>query len=395
MFFKEPDMKRHIAILGSTGSIGTQALDVIKSHPDIFEVEVLAANTNSDLLIKQAELFRPNAVVISNTAQYHKVDSALSALNIKVYTGEESLNQIVEMESIDMVLIAMVGFAGLKPTLSALNAGKAISIANKEVLVVAGKLVTELALKKRVPLLPVDSEHSAIFQCLSGERSEPEKIYLTASGGPFRGMHAHQLQKVTVKQALAHPSWSMGNKVTIDSATMMNKGFEVIEAKWLFNLQPSQIDILVHPQSIVHSMVQFEDGSIKAQLGPADMRLPIQYAFSYPDRLPVDFGRVDFKVMSNLTFELPDRDTFPCIDLAFDAIEKGGNMPCIMNAANEIAVSAFLNGKIKFLDIPAIIQKCMQSAAWMDQPDLNSLFETNAEVRRMASDLCLSGPFKA
>lgn len=387
-------MKRHIAILGSTGSIGTQALDVIQSHPEEFEVEVLAANNNADLLIKQAALFKPNAVVISNTELYHKVDSALSTLNIKVYTGEESLCQIVEMESIDMVLIAMVGFAGLKPTLSAINAGKAIAIANKEVLVVAGKLVTESAIQKRVPLLPVDSEHSAIFQCLSGERSEPEKIYLTASGGPFRGMHAHQLQQVTVAQALAHPSWNMGNKVTIDSATMMNKGFEVIEAKWLFNLQASQIDILIHPQSIVHSMVQFEDGSIKAQLGPADMRLPIQYAFSYPLRLPVNFGRVDFKVMNNLTFELPDRETFPCIDLAFNAIEKGGNMPCIMNAANEIAVSAFLGGKIKFLDIPVIIQKCMQSATWTAQPDLNSLFETNTEVRKMASGLCKSGTLK-
>lgn len=387
-------MKRHIAILGSTGSIGTQALDVIQSHPEEFEVEVLAANNNADLLIKQAALFKPNAVVISNTDLYHKVDSALNTLNIKVYTGEESLCQIVEMESIDMVLIAMVGFAGLKPTLSAINAGKAIAIANKEVLVVAGKLVTESAIQKRVPLLPVDSEHSAIFQCLTGEGSEPEKIYLTASGGPFRGMHAHQLQQVTVAQALAHPSWNMGNKVTIDSATMMNKGFEVIEAKWLFNLQASQIDILIHPQSIVHSMVQFEDGSIKAQLGLADMRLPIQYAFSYPLRLPVNFGRVDFKVMNNLTFELPDRETFPCIDLAFNAIEKGGNMSCIMNAANEIAVSAFLGGKIKFLDIPVIIQKCMQSATWIAQPDLNSLFETNTEVRKMASGLCKSGTLK-
>ncbi|MGE5382792.1 MAG: 1-deoxy-D-xylulose-5-phosphate reductoisomerase [Omnitrophica WOR_2 bacterium] len=381
-------MKRRIAILGSTGSIGTQTLEVISNYKDLFEVVVLAANNNSDLLIMQASEFRPDSVVITNEDLYQKVFSALDSLDIKVYTGSESLNQIVEMETIDIVLNAMVGFAGLKPTVSAINAGKAIAIANKEVLVVAGQMITDLAKKKNVPLLPVDSEHSAIFQCLAGELSSPEKIYLTASGGPFRGMQLEELNKVTVSQALKHPNWTMGNKITIDSATMMNKGLEVIEAKWLFDLNPEQIEILVHPQSVVHSMVQFRDGSLKAQLGVANMKLPIQYALSYPYRLDADFGRISITDLNNMTFELPDRKTFACIGLAYEALSRGGNMPCIMNAANEIAVSSFLCGKISFTAIPEIIESCMNTAEFIQSPDLNSLFETNKSIRKKADELC-------
>lgn len=381
-------MKRRIAILGSTGSIGTQALEVISNHPDLFEVTLLAANNNSDLLISQSQFFKPDTVVITNTDQYSKVNAALDPLDIKVYTGSESLNQVMESDIFDIVLVAMVGFAGLKPTYAAINAGKPVALANKEVLVVAGKVITELAVKNKVPLIPVDSEHSAIFQCLAGEMSNPEKIYLTASGGPFRGMSREAMKEVTIEQALHHPKWSMGNKVTIDSATMMNKGLEVIEAKWLFALRPDQIDILVHPQSIVHSMVQFTDGSLKAQLGLADMRLPIQYAFSFPYRLNAEYGRVDFSNMGALTFELPDRESFPCIDIAYSALEKGGNMPCIMNAANEIAVSSFLCGKIKFPQISEVIQKCMNTTSFITDPDLDSLFETNAYVRLKAGEIC-------
>lgn len=387
-------MKRRLAILGSTGSIGVQSLDVVKNHSDYFEVEILAANNNSALLIEQAKAFKPNVVVINNLLKYDEVKAALDPLDIKVYTGEESLCQVVEMETIDMVIVAMVGFAGLRPTISAINAGKAIAIANKEVLVVAGQLVTELAMKKNVPLLPIDSEHSAIFQCLTGEISPVEKIYLTASGGPFRGKKVDELEGVTIKQALNHPNWSMGNKITIDSATMMNKGLEVIEAKWLFGLKPEQIDILIHPQSIVHSMVQFGDGSVKAQLGLADMRVPIQYALSYPHRMNVDFGRVDFSVMNNLNFEIPDKQTFTCINLAYEALSQGGNMPCILNAANEIAVASFLCGKIGFLDIPNVIERCMNLADFDKQPDLDSLFNTNAIVRKMAQDFCKSSTSK-
>ncbi len=380
--------KRRIAILGSTGSIGTQALEVISKYPDLFEVTVLAANNNVDLLIQQSFKFRPDTVVITNPDHYNTVSSALDPIDIKVYTGSESLCQVMEMETIDMVLIAMVGFSGLKPTISAINAGKAIALANKEVLVVAGQIVTELANKMRVALLPVDSEHSAIFQCLVGELSNPEKIYLTASGGPFRGMSIDSMYDVSVNQALKHPKWTMGDKITIDSATMMNKGLEVIEAKWLFNLKHEQIDILVHPESIVHSMVQFKDGSLKAQMGIADMRLPIQYAFSFPTRLESDYGRLDFHDLSSLTFEAPDRTAFPCIDLAYTAIAKGGNMPCILNAANEIAVSAFLNGKINFTSIPEVIEKCMSFSPFDPKPDYDSLLETDQFVRVKAMEYC-------
>lgn len=381
-------MKRRIAILGSTGSIGTQALEVISNHPDLFEVTLLAANNNSGLLISQAQKFRPDTVVITNPDQYQNVNTALDPLDIKVYTGSDSLNQVMESDIFDMVLVAMVGFAGLKPTYTAINSGKPVALANKEVLVVAGKIITELAASRRVPLIPVDSEHSAIFQCLAGEMGNPEKVYLTASGGPFRGMSKDQMNDVSIEQALHHPNWSMGNKVTIDSATMMNKGLEVIEAKWLFSLRPDQIDILVHPQSIVHSLVQFNDGSVKAQMGLADMRLPIQYAFSYPYRLKADFGRVDFSNLGALTFEIPDRDSFPCIDFAYKALDKGGNMPCIMNAANEIAVSSFLCGKIKFPRIAEVINNCMETSPYVAEPDLEALFETNLLVRQRAGEIC-------
>ncbi len=380
--------KRRIAILGSTGSIGTQALEVIDKYPELFEVTVLAANNNADLLIQQSIKFKPDTVVITNSDCYHKVSTALDPVDIKVYTGSESLCQVMEMETIDMVLIAMVGFSGLMPTLSAINSGKAIAIANKEVLVVAGQLVTELASKLKVALLPVDSEHSAILQCLVGELSNPEKIYLTASGGPFRGMSIDSMHNVSVLQALKHPRWAMGDKITIDSATMMNKGLEVIEAKWLFNLNHQQIEILVHPESIVHSMVQFKDGSLKAQMGIADMRIPIQYAFSFPHRLESEYGRLDFNALNSMTFEAPDRLAFPCINLAYDAIEKGGNMPCIMNAANEIAVSAFLIGKINFTSIPEIIEKCMANSPFVSKPDYDSLFDTDQFVRSKAIEYC-------
>lgn len=381
-------MKRRIAILGSTGSIGTQALEVIANNSDLFEVTVLAANTNSGLLIEQAEKFRPDTVVITNSDQYDRVFSVLDPLDIKVYTGSESLSQVMEMETIDIVLVAMVGFAGLKPTVSAINSGKAIAIANKEVLVVAGQIITDLAKKKNVPLIPVDSEHSAIFQCLAGELNAPEKIYLTASGGPFRGKKRDELQHVTVAEALQHPNWNMGNKITIDSATMMNKGLEVIEAKWLFSLAPEQIEILVHPQSVVHSMVQFADGSLKAQMGLPDMKLPIQYALSYPYRLNSSYGRLDLNALNGMTFELPDRENFPCINLAYRALEKGGNMPCIMNAANEIAVSSFLCGKIEFNAISGVISRCMETMPFVPTPTLEDLFETNTMVRQHANGLC-------
>lgn len=381
-------MKRRIAILGSTGSIGTQALEVIANNSDLFEVTVLAANNNSGLLIEQAEKFRPDTVVITNSDQYDRVFSVLDPLDIKVYTGSESLSQVMEMETIDIVLVAMVGFAGLKPTVSAINSGKPIAIANKEVLVVAGQIITELAKKKNVPLIPVDSEHSAIFQCLAGELNAPEKIYLTASGGPFRGKKRDELKHVTVAEALHHPNWNMGNKITIDSATMMNKGLEVIEAKWLFSLAPEQIEILVHPQSVVHSMVQFSDGSLKAQMGLPDMKLPIQYALSYPYRLDARYGRLDLNALNGMTFELPDKENFLCIDLAYNALHKGGNMPCIMNAANEIAVSSFLCGKIEFNAIPDVISRCMETMPFVQNPTLEDLFETNTMVRQHANRLC-------
>ena len=380
-------MKKNIAILGSTGSIGTQALDVVRQHPEDFEVEVLTAFSNAELLIKQALEFKPNAVVIGEKKKYAEVVDALSALPIKVFAGEESVLQIVEMDSIDMVLVAYVGYAGLLPTIKAIEAGKQIALANKEVLVVAGELVTNLAKEKGVNIYPVDSEHSAIMQCLAGEFHNPiEKIYLTASGGPFRDKGIEYLKTVTKAEALKHPNWSMGDKVTIDSASLMNKGLEVIEAKWLFHLKPEQIEVIVHRQSIIHSIVQFEDGSMKAQMGLPDMRLPIQYALSYPQRLKSDFPRFNFMDYPEFTFEKPDISKFRNLSLAFDAMHKGGNMPCIMNAANEIAVQAFLDDKIKFLEMPDIIEKCMQTIHFIAKPLYDDFVQTNNETRIKAKE---------
>jgi 1-deoxy-D-xylulose-5-phosphate reductoisomerase len=380
--------KRNIAILGSTGSIGTQALDVIKSNTDLFEVEVLTAQNNSKLLIEQAIQFRPNVVVINNEDLYDEVFSALDPHNIKVYSGENALASVVEIETIDVVLTALVGYAGLIPTVRAIKAGKHIALANKETLVVAGEIVTALCEQHRVSLLPVDSEHSAIFQCLVGEERNPiEKIILTASGGPFRGKDREFLATVTKAQALKHPNWSMGAKITIDSATLMNKGLEVIEAKWLFDLQPNQIDVVVHPQSIIHSLVQFDDGSIKAQLGLPDMRLPIQYALGFPNRLKADFPRFDFAQFPTLTFEKPDTDTFQNLKTAFEALDKGGNMPCIVNAANEIAVEAFLNDEIKFLEIAQLIQNTMAKTSFIEKPSLEDYIQTDREARRISRGL--------
>ena len=381
----EKNIPKRIAVLGSTGSIGTQALDVIRQHSDSFTVEVLSAFNNSALLIEQAIEFNPNVVVIGSSALHDKVASALEPYNIKVYSGEESLLQVIEMETIDMVLVALVGFAGLKPTLKAIESGKPIAIANKETFVVAGELVTRLARERAVNLYPVDSEHSAIFQCLAGEFHNPvEKIYLTASGGPFRGQNTDFLSRVTKEEALKHPNWSMGCKVSIDSATLMNKGLEVIEAKWLFGLKPEQIDVVVHPQSIIHSLVQFEDGSIKAQLGLPDMRLPIQYALSYPNRLKSSMPRFDFVNYPEFTFEKPDRETFRCLDLAYAALEKGGNMPCIINAANEVAVGAFLKDKIRFTAIADVIESCMAKASFIQNPGLEDYINSDLQVREIA-----------
>ncbi len=382
----EKPVSKRLAILGSTGSIGTQALDVVRQQPDLFAVEVLTAYNNSSLLIEQAIEFRPNVVVIGAEPLYQKVASALESFDIKVYSGEESLVQVLEMESIDMVLMALVGFAGLKPTLKAIECGKPVAIANKETFVVAGELVTRLAQAKAVNLYPVDSEHSAIFQCLAGEFHNPvEKIYLTASGGPFRGQDKEYLSQVTKEAALKHPNWNMGCKISIDSATLMNKGLEVIEAKWLFGLQTSQIDVIVHPQSIIHSLVQFEDGSIKAQLGLPDMRLPIQYALAYPQRLKSEFPRFDFMQNPSFTFEKPDRETFRCLDLAYFALEKGGNMPCILNAANEIAVNLFLQDKIRFMDIPELIENCMAKSEYVASPSLDDYLSADKETRQLAA----------
>ncbi|MBX9850714.1 MAG: 1-deoxy-D-xylulose-5-phosphate reductoisomerase [Cytophagaceae bacterium] len=379
--------KRHIAILGSTGSIGTQALDVIRSNRDKFEVEVLTAQDNADLLIKQAIEFLPNCVVITNEKQYDKVFSILDPVGVKVYSGEKSLASVVQMETIDMVLTALMGYSGLLPTIKAIEAGKHIALANKETLVVAGELITKLANEKRVFILPVDSEHSAIFQCLSGEEGNPvEKIILTASGGPFRGKKAEQLKYVTKADALKHPNWSMGAKITIDSASMMNKGLEVIEAKWLFNLNASQIEVVIHPQSIIHSMVQFLDGSIKAQLGLPDMKLPIQYALAFPKRLKSDFPRMNFRDFNSLTFEEPDTETFRNLKLAYHAMEKGGNVPCIMNAANEIAVQEFLNDNVSFLEIPEIIEECMVKVPFIAKPSYEDYVKTDKETRKIAQE---------
>ena len=382
--------RRRIAILGSTGSIGTQALQVIDEHPDKYEVYALTANNNATLLIEQARKFMPEVVVIANEAHYSTVREALADLPVKVFAGADALCQIVEMEPVDVVLASMVGYAGLRPTMNAIRAGKTIALANKETLVVAGEIITGLANEYRVPILPVDSEHSAIFQCLAGERNNPvEKILLTASGGPFRTWTAEQLAVATSRQALKHPNWDMGAKVTIDSATMMNKGFEVIEAKWLFGVKPSDIQVLVHPQSIVHSMVQFADGSVKAQLGTPDMRLPIQYAFSYPGRWQSSFPRVDFASLGSLTFENPDPVRFRNLALAFEAIERGANMPCILNAANEVCVDAFLHDRIGFLRMSDVIADTMQRVTYIARPTYDDYVATDREARRMASD-CLN-----
>lgn len=379
--------KRHIAILGSTGSIGTQAVEVIKAHPDQFQVEVLTANTNAELLIQQAIGLKPNVVVIGNEDRYDTVFAALDPLGINVYAGAKAIASVVQMDTIDIVLTAMVGYAGLLPTIKAIEAGKAIALANKETLVVAGELITQLAQQKAVNIYPVDSEHSAIFQCLVGEFHNPiEKLILTASGGPFRGKSRDYLATATKAQALKHPNWTMGAKITIDSATLMNKGLEVIEAKWLFGVTPAQIDVVVHPQSIIHSMVQFADGSIKAQMGLPDMRLPIQFALGYPNRLTSDFPRLDFMDYPALTFEQPDAKTFRNLQLAYDALARGGNMPCIINAANEVAVDAFLHDSIGFLEISDVIEDCMQRATFVAKPTYEDYVFTNEETRRLAAE---------
>lgn len=375
-------MSKRIAILGSTGSIGTQTLEVISQHPDQFEVEVLTANNNIDLLIEQARLFRPNVVVISNSCHYDQLKEALKDEPVKVYAGREALQQVVEMSTIDIVVTAMVGYSGLIPTCNAIKAGKHIALANKETMVVAGEIINRLAIENCVNIYPVDSEHSAIFQCLVGEfNNEIEKIYLTASGGPFRGYTMEQLAQVTKADALKHPNWDMGPKITIDSASLMNKGFEVIEAKWLFGLKPEQIDVIVHPQSIIHSLVQFRDGSMKAQMGLPDMKLPIQYALNFPERLSSEFKRFSFLDYPKLTFEQPNTKNFRNLALAFEALNQGGNMPCILNAANEVVVQAFLNEKISFLQMPEIIEQTMEKATFIKNPNLDDYVQTDKETR--------------
>ena len=382
------DCKKHIAILGSTGSIGTQALEVINANTDLFTVEVLSANTNSDLLIKQALKFNPNAVVIVDETKYLDVFDALANQNIKVYAGQDALAQVVEMQDIDIVLTALVGYSGLNPTISAIKAKKNIALANKETLVVAGALITDLAKKNGVNIYPVDSEHSAIFQSLVGEFHNPiEKIYLTASGGPFRGWTKDRLLNITKEQALKHPNWVMGAKITIDSASLMNKGLEVIEAKWLFDLKNEQIDVIVHPQSIIHSIVQFTDGSMKAQMGLPDMKLPIQYALSYPNRIVSDFTRFNFVDYPNLTFEKADTDTFKNLALAYKAMKKGGNMTCILNAANEIVVDAFLKDKIGFLEMSDVIADCMEKSTFVANPTYDDYVSSDKESRGIANAL--------
>lgn len=382
--------QKKVAIIGSTGSIGRQALEVIEHHKDKLCVEVLTANKQADLLIEQALKFDPNAVVIADKSQYQKVKEALSSTDIKVFAGQEALEDIVQMETIDIVLTAIVGFAGLKPTIKAIEAKKPIALSNKETLVVGGELITKLSIENSVPIIPVDSEHSAIFQCLAGEFYNPiEKIILTASGGPFLGKTKDELNNITPKQALNHPNWVMGNKVTIDSATLMNKGLEVIEAKWLFDLSVDKIEAVIHPQSVIHSMVEFEDGSVKAQMGLADMRLPIQYALTYPERLKTNFPKFNILDFPNLSFLKPDMETFPCLGLAYQAIQKGGNMPTIMNAANEIAVEAFLRGGIGFLEIPEIIANAMSKYNFIAKANVNDFFETDKEVREELSSMLL------
>ncbi len=382
---------KRVAILGSTGSIGTQTLDVIRQHPDWFTVEVLTAQHNWELLVAQALEFKPNAVVIGNEVYYAQVKEALAAANIKVYTSQKAIAQVVEMDTIDVVLTALVGYSGLIPTVHAIRAGKQIALANKETLVVAGELITALAKQHGVNIYPVDSEHSAIFQCLVGEFHNPiEKIILTASGGPFRGKDTAYLSSVTREQALKHPNWDMGAKITIDSASLMNKGLEVIEAKWLFGLKTEQIDVVVHPQSIVHSLVQFEDGSIKAQLGLPDMRIPIQFALSYPDRLKSNFERFNFANYPQLTFEQPDVKTFRNLQLAYDALAAGGNAPCILNAANEIAVAAFLNRQIGFLEMSDLIEETLNQANFLARPQLEDYIESDRQARELSENILTS-----
>ena len=380
--------KRQIAILGSTGSIGTQALEVIKKNRDKFTVEVLTANNNSDLLINQALEFQPNVVVIGNENYYSKVNEALSSHGIKVYSGYEAIVSVVEMNSIDVVLTAMVGFSGLKPTIRAIDCGKQIALSNKETLVVAGEYITDLAARKGVNIYPVDSEHSAIFQCMIGEfHNKIERIILTASGGPFRGKKRNELKKVSKKQALAHPNWNMGQKITIDSATLMNKGLEVIEARWLFGVNAAQIEVAIHPQSIIHSMVEFEDGSIKAQMGVPDMRIPIQFALSYPNRWKSDFPRYSFADNPELNFEKPDFETFRNLALAYEALQKGGNLPCVVNAGNEVAVAAFLQDKIGFLEISDVIEACMSRIPYISKPGYEDYFLSDKETRILAKEI--------
>lgn len=380
--------KKRIALFGSTGSIGTQALEVINAYPDLFEVEILTAQTNDKLLVEQALKYNPNAVVIGDENKYETVKSGLASTEVKVFAGESALEEVADFDTYDMMLAAIVGFAGLKPTLRAIENGKAIALANKETLVVAGDIVMQLALLKRVPIIPVDSEHSAIFQCLVGEtRNKIEKVILTASGGPFLGKKPNFLVNVKRHHALQHPNWNMGAKITVDSATLMNKGLEMIEAKWLFNLNPDQIEIIIHPQSIVHSMIQFEDGSIKAQMGLPDMKLPIQYALTFPQRVQNNNPRINFRRMDTLNFEEPDIKTFRNLSLATLALEKGGNLPCILNAANEIAVWAFLNNRIGFLDITAVVEKAMQTINYIEKPNLTDYFESDGEARNFAASL--------
>jgi 1-deoxy-D-xylulose-5-phosphate reductoisomerase len=380
--------KKRIAIFGSTGSIGTQALDVIRTHSSVLEVEILTAQTNHELLIKQALEFTPNAVVIGEESKFDLVKDALSATNIKVFAGENALEEVADFDTYDVILTAIVGFAGLRPTLKAVKKGKVIALANKETLVVAGDIVMAQAMQFRSPIIPVDSEHSAIFQCLVGEARNPiEKIILTASGGPFLGKKPNFLVNVKRDHALQHPNWSMGAKISIDSATLMNKGLEMIEAKWLFNLKPEQIEVIVHPQSIIHSIVQFEDGSMKAQMGLPDMKLPIQYALGFPERMKNDFPRFDFKKYGSLTFEEPDYKTFRNLGLSIEALKAGGNKPCILNAANEIAVWAFLKNRIGFLDITAVVEKTLEKISFIQNPTLDEYFETDGEARNFAASI--------
>lgn len=381
-------MQKRIAILGSTGSIGTQALEVVDHHSGLFTVEVLTANNSVDLLIEQARKYEPNVVVIGNKEKYPQLQNALSDLPIKIYAGEDAIVQVAGMSTIDMVLVAMVGFSGLRPSIQALEAGIPLALANKETLVVAGDLVMNLAAQKRVPLIPVDSEHSAIFQCLQGEPNNPiEKILLTASGGPFRGKNVDFLRKVTRCQALNHPNWKMGDKITIDSASLMNKGLEAIEARWLFNVQPHQIEVVVHPQSIVHSMVQFADGAIKGQMGMPDMRLPIQYALGYPQRLPNSFPRFSFADYPQLTFEKADVSVFRNLTMAFEAMRRGGNAACVLNAANEIAVDAFLKGRCGFVEMSSIIEKTLEKSSFVAQPLFADYVASDKEAREITTSL--------